>query len=158
MVSQQLLLLSTIAATPYNTFYLASGPASEVIGIDRRCMAMVLGDMFMQVSFSIKAPRSSFIYVCIRAPKISYFQGASAGAQRCSTAPETLACRHLEWHLRNQKLKNIKTRTKEISISLRIISLAASKSCFVQCFLFTVYRDAQRIAYTFSLDEWQVLG
>lgn len=68
VVSQQLLLLSTTAATPYTTFFFQ--PALGVICIDSRCMATVLGDMFMQLSFSIKAPRSSLIYVCIKAPKI----------------------------------------------------------------------------------------
>lgn len=81
----------------------------------------------------------------------------SAAAQRCSTAWETLACRHLELLLKNQKLWNFESRTKEISVSLRIISLAGSKSCFVQCFLFTVFWYAQRIACTFRLNEWQVL-
>lgn len=56
----------------------------------------------------------------------------SAAAQRCSTAWEAIAWRHLELGLKNQKLCNIETRTKEISMSLRIITLASSKSCFVQ--------------------------
>lgn len=58
----------------------------------------------------------------------------SAAAQWCSAAWATLACGHLEWLLKIQTLWKSESRTNEISFSLRIISLAGSKSYFVQGF------------------------
>lgn len=50
-----------------NSFSVYS-PAPGVICIDGSATAP--GDMLMQVSFSMEAPRSSLIYVCIKAPKL----------------------------------------------------------------------------------------
>lgn len=50
-----------------NSFSVCS-PAPGVICIDSSATAP--GDMLTQVSFSIEAPRSSLMYVCIKAPKL----------------------------------------------------------------------------------------
>lgn len=133
-MSQQLLLLSTTAATPHT-------PSFQPVGQHWGCFTLTAvyghsGEGHVYLGFFLNKSSTVLIYLCMHNSfeNLLYIPGASAAEQRCSTAPETCACRHLEWHLRNQKLWNIKTRTKEISNSWRIISLAGSKSCFVQCF------------------------
>lgn len=80
------------------------------------CLATTLGDMFMWVSFLRKAPWSSLIYVCIKAPKMYSISRLPVLQHRHAAQLQ----KHLPagtWNdILETKLWNIKTRTKEISI------------------------------------------
>lgn len=59
--------LSSKCTSHCNSFSVCS-PAPRLICIDSSATAP--GDVLTQVSFSIEAPRSSLVYVCVKAPKL----------------------------------------------------------------------------------------
>lgn len=75
--------------------------------------------------------KKKLIYKCINIYTCTLFN--IAAAQRCSSAWESIAWRHLELGLKNQKIVILKQELKRF-VSLRNITLAGSKSRFVQRF------------------------
>ena len=140
------------------TLLSASGPAAPgVICTDSGCMATAPGDMFMRVSISIKAPRSSLIYVCIKAPKMYSISRVPVQQQRDAVQLQ----KHLPAGTWNDILgtKNygiLKLELKRFLFLWGLLVWQVANRVLYNVFCLSC-SGALRIACTFSLNEWQVL-